>query len=180
MKLRNYTILEYSKIKDVFVIDNLLKNLKEKNTFSNKEIDILQLPYSTIKYVQKIFRKENFNFNDIAEIFVILFEINKEQFYNSKITDFYHANNYITNQFELIAKNETQLANSSNTDIGKWKASGGDNLEFFSEILGLHSICERYGIYPFDLSLKPYSEIFYLQNMLKNYDEVNYKYNKQD
>ena len=180
MKLKNYTILEYSKFNDVFVIDNLLKNLKEKNTFANKEIDILQLPYSTIKYVQKIFRKENFNFNDIAEIFVILFEINKEEFYNRKITEFYQANNYIKNQFELIAKNETQLANSSTTDIGKWKTSGGDNLEVYSEILGLHSICERYGIYPFDLALKPYSEIFYLQNMLKNYDEVNYKYNKQD
>ena len=42
MKLKDYTILEYSKLPNVFDLDNLLKNLKPKNIFCNKEINILQ------------------------------------------------------------------------------------------------------------------------------------------
>lgn len=179
MKLKDYTILEYSKLNNVFEIDNLLKNLKPKNVFCNKEIDIQHLPYSTIKYIQKIFKKENLVFDDIAEIFVTLFEISKDDFYNAYISEFYPANQYIKNQFELISKNENQLFESSNLDIGKWKVSGGDRLNSF-ELIGLHSIAERYGLYIFDLANKPYSEIFYIQSMLKIYDEVNFNYNKND
>lgn len=179
MKLKDYTILEYSKLPNVFDLDNLLKNLKPKNIFCNKEINIQHLPYSTIKYVQKIFIKDNLTFNDIAEIFISLFEISKDDFYNAKITEFYSVNRYIKNQFELIAKNENQLFESSNIDKGKWKASGGDRLNSF-DLIGLHSIAERYGLYIFDIANKPYSEIFYIQKMLKIYDEVNFNYNKND
>lgn len=179
MKLKDYTILEYSKLHNVFELDNLLKNLKSNNVFCNKEINIQQLPYSTIKYVQKIFRKDNLTFNDIAEIFISLFDISKEDFYNTKISEFYPANKYIKSKFELIAKNENILFESSNLDIGKWKASGGDRLNSF-DLIGLHSIAERYGLYIFELANKPYSEIFYIQSMLKIYDEVNFNYNKQE
>ena len=179
MDLKDYSVLEYSQMKDVYLIDSLFKHLKPCNKFKDKEIDIMQLPYSTIKYIQKIFTKNNLTFDDICEIFITLYEIKKDDFYNAGVVEFYQCNAYIKQQFELIAKNENILNQSANFDLGKWKASGGERLNAF-DLVGLQSIAERYGIYIFDLANKPYSEIFYLQSMLKVYDEVNFNYNKND
>ena len=179
MKLKNICVLEYSKMINVIEYDTILKHLKPCNKFNNKEIDIMQHPYSTIKYIQKIFTKNNLTFDDICEIFITLYEISKDDFYNAGVVEFYQCNAYIKQQFELIAKNENILNQSANFDLNKWKASGGERLNAF-DIIGLQSIAERYGIYIFDLANKPYSEIFYLQSMLKVYDEVNFNYNKND
>lgn len=179
MKLKNVSVLEYSQMKNVLEYDNILKYLKPSNKFNGKEIDIMQLPYSTIKYIQKLFTKNNLTFDNICEIFITLYEITKDEFYNAGVVEFYQSNAYIKQQFELIAKNESILNQSANFDLSKWKASGGDRLNAF-DLVGLQSIAERYGIYPFDLANKPYSDIFYLQNMLKVYDEVNFNYNKND
>jgi hypothetical protein len=179
MKLKNISVLEYSQMKNVLEYDTILKHLKPCNKFKDKEIDIMQQPYSTIKYIQKIFRKNNLTFDDICEIFITLYEITKDDFYNVGVVEFYKCNAYIKQEFELIAKNENILNQSAKFDLNKWKVSGGDRLNAF-DIIGLQSISERYGLYPFDLANKPYSEIFYLQSMLKVYDEVNFNYNKND
>lgn len=179
MELKNINVLEYSKSKDAIDYENLLKNLKPKNNFNNKEIDILQLPYSTIKYIQKVFNNLK-DFNDICKIFSKVFECTENEFYNENVVNYYASRRYIFETFELISKNENFLTANSKIDVQKWKASGGDNLEQFSEIISLHSICERYGMYPFDISNKPYAEVFYLQCALKTYDEVNFNYNKND
>lgn len=179
MNLKNIKVEEYFKMKNVYIYDSLLKHLKPCNKFSGVEIEIIQLPYSTIKYIQKIFKKNKLEIVDICNIFLTLFGITKEDFYQANIKEFYQANIYIKQQFELIAKNENILNESINIDISKWKASGADRLNNF-DLIGLHSISERYGIYLFDLANKPYQEIFYLQSMLKIYDEVNFNYNKND
>jgi hypothetical protein len=80
----------------------------------------------------------------------------------------------------LIIENESVLAKGSNVNVTKWQMAGGDRLNQFNNVISLDQLAERYGVYPFELGRKPYSEIFYLISMVKTINEVNYNYSKPD
>jgi len=90
--------------------------------------------------------------------------------------DYYRLRNHLINTMKLIQDNENKLAQSGKIDIGKWKMAGGDRLKPFDDLMPLDQLGERYGIYPYDIGRKPYSEVFMLMAGVKTLNEVNYNY----
>lgn len=171
----NITVKKYTTLKDSFKYDSVLNHVRGVNEFCGKKCDIMSMPYTNVKHCIKLLGNVK-NFDYIAEIFELVFEVTQEDFYNAKITDYFKAKNHINEVFRLIVENENRLAKGGNTDVGKWKMAGGDKLANYDAVLPLDQLAERYGGYPFDLGRRPYSEIFYLMAMTKTLNEVNYNY----
>lgn len=169
--LPNITVEKLLKSKHYLKYDGVLKHIKGQ---SNGK-DILQQSYTNVKYCISLLQKVN-SFDNITEVFNILFGIDKEELMQMKVVDYYKLRNYLIETIKTINTNESKLAQGGNTDLAKWQFAGGDRLKPFDNTLPLDQLAERYKSYPFDLGKKPYSEIFYLIAMTKTLNEVNYNY----
>ena len=174
IKVHQYIVLQPNNEYDL-----LLSHCNQSKTFLGKESDVLKLPYIDVKYCIDLL-SNSVSWDKIAELFGVVWGCSKEDFFNAEITDYFPARNYIDNTFKLIIENESVLAKGSNVNVTKWQMSGGDRLNQFNNVISLDQLAERYGLYPFELGKKPYSEIFYLISMVKTINEVNYNYNKPD
>jgi hypothetical protein len=174
----NIKVKQYLKSKKSFVYDSVLDHLKGDNTFNGKKVDITQISFVNVKYCLSLLSNIN-DFSKLIEIFNIIFDVSEDELLNSDIVSYFKARNYIIETFKIIINNEKKLAQNSKTDLGKWKVAGGDSLNRYSDVLPLDQLGERYGLYPFEIGKKPYSEVFYLMAMTKTLNEVNINYNKQ-
>lgn len=179
LNLNKIKVHQYIELQANNEYDIILSHSNQKKSFANKETDILNLPYVDVKYCIDIMRG-SITWEKIAEVFKIVFGCTRDKFFNAEITDYFPARNYIDNTFKLIIENESVLAKKSNVNITKWQMAGGDRLNQFNNVISLDQLAERYGVYPFDLGRKPYSEIFYLISMVKTINEVNFNYSKPD
>ena len=177
LTLKNISVLEYSKLSNDYTYA-ILNHVNGVNKFLDIECNIMQMPYTNVKHCMTLLRSIN-SFDTICEVFILVFGVTKDEFYNADVLSYYKARNHIIDTFKLITDNELKLSKGGNTDLGKWQASGGDRLNSYDSVLPLDEIGVRYSIYPFDLGRKPYSEVFYLMAMTKTINEVNYNYNKQ-
>lgn len=175
--MENITVLKYSQLQDVTQYESLLKHLKPGNKFAGVEADIPQLSYTNVKYCRKLLGGLD-NWKVLFELFSIIWGCDQEQFWNENVVNFYHARNYLIEQFKIIDDNEKKLAQGGTVDAGRWSMAGGDRLNSFADVVQLDQLGERYSLYPFDLGRKPYSEVFYLIALVKTVNEVNYNYNK--
>jgi hypothetical protein len=118
------------------------------------------------------------DWSSLCQLFSLCFDIDDKDFYNSSIIDFYHARKFLIIEWQRIINNENKVLKSSivEKDDDKWKRAGIDKLNAFSDVSGLDALAKRYGCYPFDLGRKPYSEILYLQAMVKTDNEINYNF----
>jgi hypothetical protein len=176
--LENITVLKYSKLKDVTNYDVILKHLNPSNKFVGKQSDFMRLPYSSVKYCLKIINQVN-NWDKVHELFEVVFGCTLDEFNNATVVEFYAARNYIVSQIKTVIENEARLSEGGSVDITKWEQAGGKRLEQFNDFVSLDPLAERYSLYPFELAEKPYSDIFYLQAMVKTLNEVNFNYTKQ-
>lgn len=174
--LDRINVLQYFNLKDTSKYDAILGHLKPKNVFLGKEVNILRLPYNNVKYCLSLLQNIN-DIDKLFEVFNIVFECERLDFEKADVTEYFYARNYIIESFKLIIDNEKRLSQGGNTDLGKWQMAGGDRLKNYDSFLPLDQLGERYGQYPFDLGMKPYSDIFYLMAMTKTLNEVNYNYN---
>ena len=175
--MRNITVKQYFNLKDSIHYDALLQFVKPDNNFLGKKIEIVSLPYTNVKYCINLMQKINTTKN-VFELFNIIFDVQSADFYEAKVIDYFKAKNYIIAAFKLINENELRLSQGGSTDLGKWKMAGAEKLSPYDMVLPLDQLGERYSIYPMDLGMKPYSEIFYLMAMTKILNEVNKNYNK--
>jgi hypothetical protein len=174
----NITVKQYLKSKQAFIYDSVLDHLKGDNLFNGQRVDITQISYVNVKYCLSLLSNIN-DFSKLAEIFNIVFDISEEHLMNTDIVSYFKARNYMIETFKIIINNEKKLAQNSSTDLGKWKVAGSDNLNRYSDVLPLDQLAERYGLYPFEIGKKSYSEVFYLMAMTNTLNEVNFNYNKQ-
>ncbi len=175
LSLKNISVLEYSKLDNNLEYE-VLNHLKPKNKFIGIESNIMQMPYTNVKYCINLLRNIN-DYNAICELFSIVFDIDNNSFWNAPIDNYFEARNFIIETFKLINDNEQKIAKGGNTDVGKWKMAGSDRLNPYNDNLPLDQLGQRYGGNPFDWGRKPYSEVFYLIAMTKTSNEVNYNYN---
>jgi len=170
-KLKNITVAEYLVSKDFLKYDEVLRFEAGQNFGHN----ISSNSYTNVKYCLSLLQKVS-SFDTIIEVFEILFGIKEEELMQMRILDYYRLRNHLINTMKLIQDNENKLAQSGKIDIGKWKMAGGDRLKPFDDLMPLDQLGERYGIYPYDIGRKPYSEVFMLMAGVKTLNEVNYNY----
>lgn len=169
-KLKNITVKEYLTSEDFLKYDEVLKHQKGKS-----DINILQKPYTDVKYCLSLLSKLS-SFDNIAEVFEVLFDIPKDKLMAMGVLEYYNLRNYLISTFKTIIDNEKKVSQGGNTDEGKWFMAGGDRLKPYNDILPLDQLAQRYGGSPFDWGRKPYSEVFYLIVMTKTANEVSYNY----
>lgn len=174
----NIKVKQYLKSKKAFIYDSVLDHLKGDNILNGKRIDVTQISYVNVKYCLSLLNNIN-DFSKLAEIFNIVFEISEDDLMNCDVVSYFKARNYLIETFKIIINNEKKLAQNSSTDLSKWRVAGGDSLNRYSDVLPLDQLAERYGMYPFEIGKKAYSEVFYLMAMTKTLNEVNFNYNKQ-
>jgi hypothetical protein len=174
--MRNISIRKYSTLKNDITHNALLSSLKPKNLFAGKQSNIDSLPYLDVVYWYDHIKKIN-AFNDVCELFIFIFGIDSEAFWNEKVTSFYEAQNFILEDFKRRQETEAKLL-SSGVNNNNWTAAGGDSLIPFSKVTPLDDIAQRYGGYPFDYGRKAYSEIIFLLTMITKKNKVQRAYEK--
>jgi hypothetical protein len=179
LNLQKISVKEYAELSDTTSYDVILRHCKPEKNFLDKDGDILQMSYTNVKYCLSILTND-VTWKDIAEVFYYVFGVSESEFFNADIVSYFKAKNYIDNTFKTILDNEIALSKGGNVNVSKWQSAGGDRLTPYEKVLSLDQLGERYGIYPFDLGRKPYSEIFYLIAMVKTVNEVNYNYSKEN
>ena len=168
------TVKQFITHPNAFQYDLLLKNLKPKNVL---KFDENSITYENVRKIFTLIQKGDC-FEDICNMFVLAFGINKETFYNLPIKKYYQARNFLIDFRERSLKKENDLLKSENTDGNLWKQAGGDSLNAFSDLLPLVQLGEIYNIYPLDLYKKPYKEIILLLVLHKRKNEVQENYIK--
>ena len=174
LDLKNITVAEYMELPTTIMYD-ILNHVSGENKFNGKKCNIMNLPYTNVKYCIFLLQKIT-NFKTICEVFTEVFGTTEYEFYNALILDFFKARNHIIETFKIITNNEFLISQGGNIDKGKWQMAGSDRLKPYDSVLTLDQLAQRYGGYPFDYGRKPYSEIFYLIAMTKTSNEVNYNY----
>jgi hypothetical protein len=175
--MKNITVQEFCKLYDAVDYDNILKFQKPKNIFCDKKLDLNKITYLQVRNIFKVIQKGT-TFDELFEMFEIAFGITKFEFYNTKISEYYAARNYLIKFYEETIVKESKLLKSINIDQGAWQSAGGENLNAFSDLMPLVQIGEIYSIYPYDLQHKPYNEILTLLVAHKRRDEINSRYNE--
>ncbi len=170
--MKNITLKELLQSNEYQKYDSVLHFINPKNLFNGKESNIESMPYINVRYCIKLLSNIE-KWENICELFCLCFEIKNDYFWESKITDYYQARNFILKEFKRIVETEQKmLASKFDKDTLKWELAGIKKLEPFSDYLPLDRIGQRYGINPMELGRKPYSEVFYLQCMIKTDNEI--------
>ena len=171
--MKNISIKEFAFQPSVIEIDSILNFLNPKNKFLGKEMSINKMPYTNVKYCMKLITTIS-EWNNVIELFNICFDIKDEEFWKANVIDFYSARNFLLQEFKrVIEKEQLMFAQKNNKDQWKWDLAGIRKLEPYNDVLGLDRLGQRFGMYPFDLGRKPYSEVFYLQCLVKTENEIN-------
>lgn len=171
--MKNISIKDFATQPDVIEIDSILNFLNPKNTFLGKEVNIQSMPYTNVRYCLKLIKTVS-EWSNVAELFNICFEVSSEDFWKSSVTEFYAARNHLMFEFKNIIETENKMfAQKHSKDLWKWDLAGVKRLEPYNDTISLDRLGQRYGVYPFDLGRKPYSEVFYLQCLVKTENEIN-------
>jgi len=170
------------KVKQLIVKGNIedyyiLEMLKPVNSFAKKSMNINTMPWVEVKYCIKHLRTVE-SWGTVKDIYELCFKVTEKEFFNARIVEFYQSRKYLLKAFEDVIIKESKLLSSTSTDGHLWKQAGGDKLNIFSDTLPLIQLGKEFGIYPYDLGKKPYSEVLSLLVQSKRQNEVEAEYQK--
>lgn len=168
--MKEITVKQFYKLSDKRKLPyiTLLDSVKAKEILV---FNIDSLSWDDVKGVNKKLQKA-FSFEDVYEVFNIVFKISKEDYSNLSIIKYFQIKKFLQEKFIYLHKNEASLLSSNNNDAGLWEIAGGRRLDYFADNLPLSQLAKIYGGYPFDYGKKPYNEIVYLLKMNKEQNEV--------
>ena len=171
------TIKQYSKLLDTLEYDLILNALKPLNKFCNSKLDFNKITY---RNVRSLFYLSNNGktLDDMCEMFIIAFDIDKETFWNASIEEYFSAKNFIVKYLKDTQEKEAKLLNSIDADAGLWKQAGGESLNVFSDLMPLVQLGEIYSIYPYDMQDRPYNEILTLLVLHSKKAKVEARFNE--
>ena len=173
--MKDISLKEYFKLIDTTDYDFVLQHLKPKNSFLGGEIDFNILSYIDVVscfHLMSSMRTKD----DLERVFNIAYTV--DGFEEAKLTDFFAAKNYLIKAFNDLDTKQKTLLKSIGHDADKWKQAGGEKLNKYSNLMPLVQLGEIYGVFPHDLQIKPYNEIFVLLVLHKEKGEVERDFNK--
>jgi hypothetical protein len=175
----NYKLSQFTKLEDTIEYDSILFALKPRNEFAGKKMNVNDMAYIDTRFCLSLMRKIQ-AWDDFRKLFCYSFGCTETEFNNENIVNFYHALNYLKIEWQRVVEVESKILKSQIVDDNqaKWQIAGIKNLDPFVDIINLDELGERYGVYPFDLGRKPYSEILSLIVMLKRKNEIYDRFSK--
>lgn len=157
--------------------DAVLLYVNARNSFAGKQMNINKMPYVNVKYCIGLLAKVT-DWQGIIKLFEVCFDVQEKNFWKADVSEFYAAKKYMVSEFERVVVTESKVLSSQQKDEHLWVMAGADRLKMFSDTLPLVQLGKMLGQYPFDLGLKPYSEIFTLLAMTKIQSEVEIEFQK--
>ena len=177
MKIKNLTLKEFETHKDAVSSDNILKNVVGVNSFCGNKFNINTVTYIQVRTIEKLLTKGT-SFGHICEAFIKAFNVTSEQFWSSRIHEYYEARNFLIEEIKRLRENESKLLKSINIHSDLWTEAGGNRMSKFGNMMPLVKIGKIYGCYPYELQKRPYMEIITLLVLHKEEDEITSKYNE--
>lgn len=172
--MKNINVKEYFELSNKFEYDLLLVSLLPENIFDK---NINEFTYLDVINLFK-FAKKDLSFDNDFVLFSLFFGIEKYQFETLSVTDYFSAKKFTLNFVRTTAERQNKLLSSVNIDNDKWQMCERGRLNKFNDIMPLVQIGEIYGIYPFDLQNKLYSEILSLLVLHKTKKDVQNEFNQ--
>lgn len=168
----NISVKELVTKPDYMRYDSVLHFLNPKNSFFGKVANVESMPYVNVKHCMRLLSSIH-KWENVCELFCICYDIKDITFWSATIKDYYQARNYLLQAFKSIVETELKmLASKFDKDTLKWEMAGIKRLEMFSDYIPLDRLGQRYSINPMELGREPYSEVFYLQCMVKVDNEI--------
>lgn len=155
----------------------VLKFLKPVNSFAGKKFDARALTYKEVRQCLKLIRTGK-TYNELKVLFMLSFKITAKEFDRARVQEFFAAQNYLVGAFFNLQQREVNLLASISADTVLWEMAGGARLNKYGDIMPLIQLGTIYGIYPFDLENKRYSEILTLLTAHKDKAEVQHEFNE--
>lgn len=174
--MTNITVKEYFSLEDSSKY-NFLEHSLPSSKFGAFDFDINKLSYKKVKGVMRTLRGFE-SVKDVKDIFETCYDITENEFFNSKIVDYFPAKNYIVKEFANMLEREHKLLSSLSGDALIWEAAGGKRLNRFSDILPINQLGKIYGIYPFELQDYKYIDILTLLTIEKEQTEIEKRFNE--
>ena len=105
------TIKQYSQLFDTLEYDLILNALKPLNKFCNSKLDYNKITYAEVR---KLFYLSNNGktLDDMCNMFVIAFNIDKQTFWSASIEEYFSAKNYIVKYLKDTQEKEVKLLKS--------------------------------------------------------------------
>ena len=175
--MRDVNINQYRKLANTKSYDIVLSELNPKNEFCGVVFDEMKVTYKEVRFISMLLKKGT-TWNDIYEVFEIMYGVSEDLFYYSSIVDYYSCRNYIFKFISDLHKRESNLLQSIDADSELWKAAGGDRLNKHSYVMPLIQLGERFNLYPLYLEDKPYNEILTLLKACKDKGEVQQSFDR--
>lgn len=174
-KIENIKLKEFSTSPKAERLDSILKSILPVNNFAGNKIDLDFLPYNDFRECEALLKKGK-TFEDICKAFCLAYSISESDFWNCGVIDFYQAKNYLLDTILKVRRMESQLLKSIDKDANLWQMAGGDELNVFGSIMPLVKLGKIYGMFPYDVGLKPYAKVLTLLVLHKKEDEITRKY----
>ena len=175
--MKNITIRQYIHAAKSIEQDAVLSSLQPNNSLAGRKMVIGAMPYSNVKYAIRLLSKVD-NWDTMAKLFEICYEVSNEDFWNVGIVDYYQARGFMLQEFQRVINAETKMMATQSADEHLWMMAGADRLKPYSDTLPLIQLGKLFGLYPFVIGRKPYNEVFNMLVQIKVQNEVETEYQK--
>jgi len=175
--MKNQTIKQFIASATAIKDNAVLSSIIPKNNFLGRQMNVNSMPWANVKYCVRLLGKVD-NWDTIAELFAICFDVDVTAFWDAPVTEYYHANKYMIEALQVAMLNESRILASQSTDEHLWQMAGSDKLKQFSDTLPLVQLGKQFGMYPFEIGRKPYGEVLSLLAQVKTQNEVEREYQK--
>ena len=174
--MKNISVAKYNKAKNKLQYNMLLEAIKPEDTFLNG-FSLDKLSYNEVRAIQKLFTTVK-TMEDMMRIFTTAYQCKDYLFWNMKIVNYFQTKAFLIEKFVSLNALEIKLLESFNKDTALRKASTGEKLNEFANIMPLDALSKVYGGYPLDYGLKPYTEVIYLLRMNNKINECDRDFNR--
>lgn len=166
LKLDKESATPYLQLQDV---------MNGRGTFNGKEAKQLgELEYGQISQFKKDFAKPTYD--TILEAFDLIFSASKHQVLRSRVTDYFYAVNWITEQMlKLIKREEVALIGNPDPTL---EAAGVSRLQKFQELPVLMDLAQRFGKEIEEIEKWKYNKVFAMMYYFKEQREVDEEYHR--
>ena len=178
--MKDLTIEEYFNLKmiDQYAYDTIYSAYKLKDTFAGKGQRLNDLTYNEMKTLFSLISDFSAK-TTIVRIYCIFFDIEEQEFYKQKASDFYAAAKFVRSSIESVMMREAKLLKrSENKNTEKWKAATGNTLDPYKNLLPLIKIGKEFGMFPHDLGSRKYSEILTILAAMTKTEEAELRFNE--
>ena len=175
--LKDIRVREYLRlpIDEVARYIELQKVLKGKPEFcGNRAKELRKLSYGQVKMIGK--RLANPSFDDLADIFKLVFDVSREKILRANIVEFFYAINWISKNLITLVENERKLLRTEMDPM--LEAAGVERLMPFSELSVLLDLGKKFGMHPEEVEKWNYSLVLSILVHDKIFGEVKKEYDR--